>query len=224
MDVLNKVISGGVNLSVLPSYIWDKLWSPFYKRKMGYCGKNVMIKPSTSVFKGLGNFNIASDVRIARYAVIYSTIAKVYIGSKVGIAPYLKIITGNHNISHIGKFMFDGDTNKSAKDDKDVVIEGDSWFGINVTLLSGVTIGRGSCIAAGAVVTKPMPRYSIIGGCPARVLKFRFTPEQIIEHERSLYPEAERMTMDEILSERNDGKFNSNMRSFLFDISKVSVS
>lgn len=144
-----------------------------------------MIKPTTSIFKGIENFYIANDVRIARYAVIYSTIAKVYIGSKVGIAPHLKIITGNHNFQSIGHFMFDGDYCKNKSDDRDVIIEGDSWFGINVTLLSGVTIGRGSCIAAGAVVTKPMPRYSIIGGVPAKVLKFRFTPEQIIEHEKN---------------------------------------
>ena len=53
--------------------------------------------------------------------------------------------------------MFDGDYNKSVEDDKDVVIEGDSWIGINVTILAGVTIGRGSVIAAGAVVTKSTP-------------------------------------------------------------------
>ena len=66
--------------------------------------------------------------------------------------------------------MFDdNDNNKKSQNDLDVIIEGDSWFGINVTLLSGVTIGRGNCIAAGAVVTKSFPPYSIIGGVPAKV-------------------------------------------------------
>ena len=56
----------------------------------------------------------------------------------------------------------------------------------NVTILKGVTIGRGSVVAAGAVVTKSCPPYSIIGGVPAKVLKMRFTPAEIEKHERIL--------------------------------------
>ena len=56
-----------------------------------------------------------------------------------------------------------------------------------MTILKGVTIGCGSIVAAGAVVTKSCEPYSIIGGIPAKLLKMRFTPEQIIEHERKLF-------------------------------------
>ena len=70
--------------------------------------------------------------------------------------------------------------------DQPVTIEDDVWCGANVTILKGVTIGRGSVVAAGAVVTKSFPPYSIIGGVPAKLLKMRFTPEQIEEHERKL--------------------------------------
>ena len=98
--------------------------------------------------------------------------------------------------------MFDGDINKNPDDDKDVVIEGDSWFGINVTILAGVTIGRGSIIAAGAVVTRSVPPYSIIGGIPAKVLKFRFTIEEVLEHEKVLYPEAKRFSKEDIIKQR----------------------
>ena len=52
--------------------------------------------------------------------------------------------------------------------------------------IEGVTIGHGSVVAAGAVVTKSFPPYSIIGGVPAKLLRMRFTDEEIAEHERRL--------------------------------------
>lgn len=188
------------------SYIYDSTLAFFFKRAMGHCGKNVMIKPSTSIFKGLENFYISDDVQIARYAMIYSTRAKIFIGNKVAIAPYLKIVTGNHSMNNIGHFMFDGDIDKRPEDDKDVIIEGDNWFGANVTVLSGAVIGRGSCIAAGAVVNKSFPPYSIIGGIPAKILKFRFTIEEILEHEEKLYPKEKRLTKEELIKQREKYK------------------
>lgn len=77
--------------------------------------------------------------------------------------------------------------------DKDVIIDKDVWVGCNVTLLAGVKIGRGGIVAAGAVVNKSTPPYAIVGGVPAKVLKFRFTIDEILEHERLLYPESERL-------------------------------
>ena len=71
-----------------------------------------------------------------------------------------------------------------------VVIEDDVWTGANVTILKGVTIGHGSVIAAGAVVTQSFPPYSIIGGVPAKLLKMRFTEEEIRENDRLLYQES----------------------------------
>lgn len=98
--------------------------------------------------------------------------------------------------------MFDGNYPKRENDDLDVTIEGDSWFGINVTILSGVTIGRGSCIAAGALVNKSCPPYSIIAGVPAKVIKFRFTIDEILQHEQILYPENKRYTREELIKQR----------------------
>ncbi len=193
----------GVFLQLAIEHCFDNFGAFFIKRSMGKCGKNVMIKPMTSVFKGLENIYISDDVRIARYATIYTTKAKVYIGSKTGIAPYLKIITGNHQIDDVGHYMFDGDVPKRPENDKDVIIEGDSWFGINVTILSGVTIGRGSIIAAGAVVTHSFPPYSIIGGVPAKLIKYRFTIEEIMEHEQKLYPIEKRLSEKYLIESRN---------------------
>lgn len=57
---------------------------------------------------------------------------------------------------------------------KDVHIKRGCWIGTKVTILSGVTIGEGSIIGAGAVVTKDIPPYSIAAGVPAKVIKKRF--------------------------------------------------
>ncbi|MDD2287405.1 MAG: DapH/DapD/GlmU-related protein [Bacteroidales bacterium] len=78
-------------------------------------------------------------------------------------------------------------------------MEKDVWIGCNVTLLAGVTVGRGSIIAAGAVVTKDVPPYSVVGGIPARVIKFRWdTIEEILQHENILYPTEKRLPVSVI--------------------------
>ena len=84
------------------------------------------------------------------------------------------------------------------KDPYSFIVESDVWIGMNVTLLSGVTIGRGTTVAAGAVVLKSMPPYCICGGVPARVIKFYWSIDQILEHESKLYPDDQRYTREQL--------------------------
>ena len=63
----------------------------------------------------------------------------------------------------------------------DIVVEDDVWIGCRVTVLSGVHIGQGAVVAAGSVVNKDVPPYAIVGGVPAKVIKYRFEPEMIEE-------------------------------------------
>ena len=79
-----------------------------------------------------------------------------------------------------------------------MIVEEDVWIGANVTLLSGVTIGRGATIAAGAVVNKSIPPYCVAGGVPAKVIKFYWTIDEILEHEKVLYPEEERYSREDL--------------------------
>jgi len=58
-------------------------------------------------------------------------------------------------------------------------IGNDVWLGRNVMVMNGVTIGDGAIVAAGAIVTKDIPPYAIAGGIPAKVLRYRFSPEMI---------------------------------------------
>ena len=172
-------------ISLVPSYLWDKMWAPVWKRCMKHCGKGVYIRPMSSDFKGLWNLSVGDGTSIPKGSTIYCTDAPCTIGKKVLFGPNPTIITGDHRIDVIGKYIMDS-TEKLPENDAPVVIEDDVWTGANVTILKGVTIGRGSVIAAGAVVTKSFPPYSIIGGVPAKVLKMRFTEEEIEEHEEKL--------------------------------------
>lgn len=110
------------------------------------------------------------------------------------IAENFTVHTGNH-ANVIGKFVSDiTEKNKPKGYDKDVIIEKDVWIGCNVTLLAGVTVGRGSIIAAGALINKDVPPYAVVGGIPAKVIKFRWeTTEEILQHESILYPIDERL-------------------------------
>lgn len=88
-----------------------------------------------------------------------------------------------------GRFIYDiGEGEKNPEDDADVIIEDDVWVGCNVTILKGVTIGRGGIVAAGAVVTKSVPPYTIVGGVPAKKIGNRFkTVEDTIYHDSILF-------------------------------------
>ena len=101
------------------------------------------------------------------------------------VANEVLFITGNHRYDIIGKRMIEV-TNKEKRkqDDLDITIEDDVWIGSRAIILKGVTIGRGSIVGAGAVVTKSTPPYSIVAGNPAKMVKVRFTESEIQEHEK----------------------------------------
>ena len=67
-----------------------------------------------------------------------------------------------------------------------IIVGDDVWIGYGSVVLSGVSIGRGAIVAAGAVVTKDVNAYAVVAGNPARQVAVRFSPGEIVEHERSL--------------------------------------
>ena len=168
---------------------------------MKQCGKNVYLRPTSSDLKGLWNLSIGDYTSIPKGSVFYCTEAPLTIGNKVIFGPHPTIITGDHRIDVIGKYIIDSHE-KLPGNDAPVIIEDDVWTGANITILKGVTIGRGCVVAAGAVVNKSCPPYSIIGGVPAKVLKFRFTIDEVLEHERKLYPENKCFTREELIEQR----------------------
>lgn len=187
MTFNKRILIKGIKLSFIFSYIWDKTWSFLWKRCMKKCGKNVYIRPMSSDIKGIENLSIGNNVLIPKGSTIYCTVAELKIGNNVIFGPKPTIITGDHRIDLIGKYIIDiTEKEKLPQNDLPVIIEDDVWCGANVTILKGVTIGRGSVIAAGAVVTKSCAPYSIIGGVPAKLIKMRFTSKEIEAHEALL--------------------------------------
>lgn len=108
----------------------------------------------------------------------------IEIGNKVLIASNVGLLgSDDHRYDIVGKAMWDSGRGDRHK----IKIEDDVWIGHGAIILSPAVIGRGAIIAAGSVVNADVPRYAIAAGVPARVVKMRFTPEQISEHEAILY-------------------------------------
>ena len=94
-------------------------------------------------------------------------------GKYVMIGPDLLITGGDHRYDRPGvAVIFSGRPLRER-----CVLEDDVWIGSRVIIMRGVTIGKGSIVAAGAVVTKDVPPYSIVGGVPAKLIRLRFNPE-----------------------------------------------
>ncbi len=150
------------------------LIEPFIRKAFAKCGKNVRV-PRACNFSGIKNIYVGSNVFFGARMTVLCTRARLMVQDNVMFGPNVTIITGDHRIDIPNKPMvFVSDEEKLPENDQDVIIEEDVWIGANVVILKGVKIAKGSVVAAGAIVTKDVPPYTIVGGCPAKVIKHRF--------------------------------------------------
>ena len=119
--------------------------------------------------------------------------APIHIGDHVMFGPRVTVITGDHRMDYVGKYLIDvRGVDKLPENDQPVIFEGDNWIGANATILKGVTVGEGAVVAAGAVVTKNVAPYTIVGGVPAKYIGDRFAPEELAHHRQLLGNQAAR--------------------------------
>ena len=142
---------------------------------------------------------------------------KLHIGSFVSIGPDVRfMLEVEHPLNHLSTYPFRarllGGEEPMAKGD--IYVESDVWLSGGVTVLSGVRIGQGAVIGAGAVVVKDVPPYSVVGGVPSRVIRYRFEKEVIeflltldydrldaetaLAHMDELYKPIDKMPLDDI--------------------------
>lgn len=191
----------------------ESIISKIIHRYRKYQYKNITltstVRPNVKVYNQ-DNLVMGRNTNIDNGALIMNTRARFIMKDNSGAAIGLTVVTGNH-LSVKGKlFKMVTNRDKDILDvnhelDKDVIVEEDVWIGSNVTLLSGAHINRGAIVGSGSIVRTSIPPYSMVIGNPAKVIGFRFTPEEIIEHEKLLYPENQRLTL--IKLERNYKKY-----------------
>lgn len=142
--------------------------------KLASCGKNVYFEEGFSIF-GAKNISLGNNVYFGVGAILMAANAPIEIKGHFMSGPRLTIITGDHRTDIKNKYMDEiSDDEKLPENDQPVIIEEDVWCGANVTILKGVTIGKGSIIAAGAIVNRNIGEYEIWGGIPATKIKNRF--------------------------------------------------
>lgn len=129
---------------------------------------------------------VGSNVHFGCNGCFMMTRAKITMGSNIMIGPNVTIVIGDHRVDIKGKHMTDiTNEMKLTENDQSVTLCGDNWVGANATILKGVTIGEGAVVAAGSLVIKDVPPYAIVG-VSTKVIKYRFSNNEITEHKELL--------------------------------------
>ncbi len=137
-------------------------------------GSDTAIHAFCMVRAKAGFIHIGNECSLNPYSIIYGGQGGVKIGNYVRIATHTVIVAAQHLFQRLDvPICYQGGESKG------IIIEDDVWIGANCTILDGVKIGKGSIIAAGAVVTKDVMPYSIMTGVPAKLIKIRQTDKEL---------------------------------------------
>ena len=159
-------------------------------------------KGSNSVLLS-SNFLNPNRIVLGDYVIVNSSNHFITNNKNIIIKKYTSvssdcIIVSHNHIPTVGIPQSISNSEHINDVENEVIIEEDVWIGAGSILLHKCHIGRGAVIGAGSVITKPVPPYAVVVGNPQRIIASKFSLEQILKHETSLYPPEERMTVEEL--------------------------
>lgn len=152
-----------------------------------FVSANAEVDKSAYIYRGVK----AKRAKIGAYTYIAANtdIENAEIGKFCSIADHCRIGMSSHSMqcvstspiftSKVLECWVENEVFTHKSEDERVFIGNDVWIGSHVLVKGGVHIGNGACVAAGAVVVKDVPPYAIVGGVPAKVIRYRFSPEII---------------------------------------------
>lgn len=189
LNYLNRILGRNVRS-------FNLIKDPSSRLNSSLLSGNVIIEEKVKIINGV-KIDSLSKVSIGRFTsitgpntFINSYVHEILIGNFCSIASGVTIQEYNHHSNKLSTFYVNKNLLKVGSRN-DVTSKGpikighDVWIGTNSTILSGVTIGDGAIVAANSVVTKDIPEYAIVGGNPARLIRFRFEVD-IINYVKSL--------------------------------------
>lgn len=146
-------------------------------RSLGISPNSVRISKEIVI---LDNSTIDSESSIGSYTYIgrFTNITKSRVGRYCSIANNVSIGQGEHELDRVSTSSIFYDSPWETLTTGHCIIESDVWIGVDAVILRGVKIGIGAVIAANAVVTRDVPPFAIVGGVPARLIRYRFSNEK----------------------------------------------
>lgn len=148
------------------------LYLKYRRKKFLSIGENVDYKQKNSTFRFPQNITLGDNAKVLDYAY-FDGVGGIEIGNCSIIAPHVTILTSNHNYESSKEHTLEALPFDNLMNKKKVKIDKYCWLGRNVMVMPGVTIGKASIVAGGSVVTKDVEPYSIVGGNPAKLIKYR---------------------------------------------------
>lgn len=147
------------------------------------CNGTEIVNAHFGYASGVGINCFLKDIDIGKYCCfageIMTVVGRHPSSDYVSIHPAFYSTTQQWGFTYVNEDKFDVNHRLDKERQISFRIGNDVWVGERVQFLEGVTVGDGAIIAAGAVVTKDVPPYAIVGGVPAKVIRYRFSQEQI---------------------------------------------